>query len=153
MQGAVTAKQNEKNGMKDTAKDVLRLISVCLNGFMCMCYSLSHILVSPFINTDNESFLIWVLVCVSILRCLTTLIIFIHDGRPRFDPWVGKIHWRRERLPTQVFWPGEFHGLYSPRDCKKLDTTEQLSLSLSSHKHLFVVILVVMQDLNKRGAK
>ena len=21
---------------------------------------------------------------------------------------------RRERLPTPVFWPGEFHGLYSP---------------------------------------
>ena len=32
-------------------------------------------------------------------------------GRPRFDPWVGKIPWRRERLPTPVFWPGEFHGL------------------------------------------
>ena len=30
------------------------------------------------------------------------------------DPWVGKIPWRRERLPTPVFWPGEFHGLYSP---------------------------------------
>ena len=27
-------------------------------------------------------------------------------------PWVGKIPWRRERLPTAVFWPGEFHGLY-----------------------------------------
>ena len=28
-----------------------------------------------------------------------------------FSPWVGKIPWRRERLPTLVFWPGEFHGL------------------------------------------
>ena len=28
--------------------------------------------------------------------------------------WVGKIPWRRERLPTPVFWPREFHGLYSP---------------------------------------
>ena len=26
----------------------------------------------------------------------------------------GKIPWRRERLPTPVFLPGEFHGLYSP---------------------------------------
>ena len=26
------------------------------------------------------------------------------------DPWVGKIPWRRERLPTLVFWPREFHG-------------------------------------------
>ena len=24
---------------------------------------------------------------------------------------VGKIPWRREKLPTPVFWPGEFHGL------------------------------------------
>ena len=31
-----------------------------------------------------------------------------------FDPWVEKIPWRRERLPTPEFWPGEFHGLYSP---------------------------------------
>ena len=23
-----------------------------------------------------------------------------------FDPWVGKIPWRRERLPAPVFWPG-----------------------------------------------
>ena len=26
------------------------------------------------------------------------------------DPWVGKVSWRRERLSTPVFWPGEFHG-------------------------------------------
>ena len=30
--------------------------------------------------------------------------------RPRFDPWVGKIPWRREWLPTPVFLPGSFHG-------------------------------------------
>ena len=24
----------------------------------------------------------------------------------------GSIPWRRERLPTPVFWPREFHGLY-----------------------------------------
>ena len=48
-----------------------------------------------------------------------------------FDPWVGKIPWSRERLPTPVFWPGEFHGLCSPWGRKELDTTEQLSLSFS----------------------
>ena len=31
---------------------------------------------------------------------------------------------RRERLPTPVFWPGEFQGLYSPWGCKESDTTE-----------------------------
>ena len=48
-----------------------------------------------------------------------------------FDPWVGKIPWRRERLPTPVFWPGEFHELYSPWGSKESDTTEQLSLFLT----------------------
>ena len=42
---------------------------------------------------------------------------------------VGKIPWRREGLPTPVFWPGEFHGLYSPWGRKESDKTEQLSLS------------------------
>ena len=29
-------------------------------------------------------------------------------GSAGFDPWIGKIPWRRERLPTPIFWPGEF---------------------------------------------
>ena len=42
------------------------------------------------------------------------------------DLWVGKILWRREWLPTPVFWSGEFHGQrslagYSPWGCKELD--------------------------------
>ena len=28
----------------------------------------------------------------------------------KFDPWVGKIPWRRKRQPTPVFLPGKFHG-------------------------------------------
>ena len=39
----------------------------------------------------------------------------------------GKILWKRERLPTPVFWLGEFHGLYRPWGHKELDTTERLS--------------------------
>ena len=68
-------------------------------------------------------------------------------GRLGFDPWVGKIPWRRERLPTPVFWPGEVHGLYSPWGCKELDTTERLSLprtgvlsSLSPSGSLFYIV-------------
>ena len=29
--------------------------------------------------------------------------IHLQCRRPQFNPWVGKIHWRRERLPTPVF--------------------------------------------------
>ena len=48
-----------------------------------------------------------------------------------FNPWLGKIPWRRERLATPLFWPGEFHGLYSLWSHKESNTTERLSLSLS----------------------
>ena len=51
---------------------------------------------------------------------------------PRFDPWVGKIPWRREWQPTPVFLPREFLGQrnlvgYSPWGCKESDMTEQLT--------------------------
>ena len=49
---------------------------------------------------------------------------------------VGKIPWRRERLPTPVFWLVEFHGLYSPWGHKESDTTEQLSLSHFTSLHI-----------------
>ena len=36
-----------------------------------------------------------------------------------WETWVQSLGWedpleKGERLPTPVFWPGEFHGLYSP---------------------------------------
>ena len=39
------------------------------------------------------------------------------------ETWVGKIPWRTGRLPSPVFWPGEFHGLYSPMGLQR-DRTE-----------------------------
>ena len=30
--------------------------------------------------------------------------------RPQFNPWVGKILWRRKWLPTPIFLSGEFYG-------------------------------------------
>ena len=39
-----------------------------------------------------------------------------------------KIPWRREQLPTPVFWPGEPHGLYSPWARKESEMTEPGSL-------------------------
>ena len=49
--------------------------------------------------------------------------------RRGFDPWVGKIPWRRTWQPTPVFLPGESHGRrslvgYTPQGCKGSDMTE-----------------------------
>ena len=38
-----------------------------------------------------------------------------------WETWVRSLGW-------EVFWPGEFHGLYSPWGCKESDTTERFSL-------------------------
>ena len=47
--------------------------------------------------------------------------------RRGFNPWVGKIPWRRAQQPIPVFLPGESHGQrslagYSPCGLKKLDS-------------------------------
>ena len=79
-------------------------------------------------------------------------------GRPRFDPWVGKILWRKEWKHTLVFLPGEFHGQrslagYSTWGHRESDTTEQLSLSLfmssCSRKYMlategFIVVIIII---------
>ena len=59
--------------------------------------------------------------------------------RPRFEPWVRKIPWRRKWQSTPVFLPGESHGWrslvsYSPRGCKESDTIEQLHFHFSRCK-------------------
>ena len=50
-----------------------------------------------------------------------------------FDPWVGKIPWRRKQQPTPVFLPGESHGHrslvgYSSYSHKESDMTQWLSM-------------------------
>ena len=54
------------------------------------------------------------------------------ETRVRSRGWEDS--WRRERLPTPVSWPGEFHGLYSPWGHKESDMTEKLSLPFSNKK-------------------
>ena len=43
--------------------------------------------------------------------------------RHGFDPWVGKVPWRKAGQPTPVFLPGESHA-HSPWGRKELDTAE-----------------------------
>ena len=46
-------------------------------------------------------------------------------------PGLGRSPGEGECLPTPVFWPEEFHGLYGPWGRKESDTTERLSLTLA----------------------
>ena len=49
-----------------------------------------------------------------------------------FDPWVGKIPWRRKCQPTQAFLPGKSH-----EQRRLVGYTPCVSKSLSKHTHLF----------------
>ena len=53
------------------------------------------------------------------------------------ETWVQSLGWEDplEKGTATHFWPGEFHGLYSPWGHKESDTIEQLSLSLCKEEN------------------
>ena len=56
--------------------------------------------------------------------------------RPGFSPWLGKIPWRRERLPTPVFW------LENSMDCIVQEVAK--SRTQLSDCHFYFCILVAL---------
>ena len=91
-----------------------------------------------FFNAKRSNLLFWIYLIPFRVSLVAQMVkrICLQCRRPVFDPWVGKIPWRREWLPTPVFLPGESHRQkrlagYSPWNCKESDTTEQLTFSLS----------------------
>ena len=68
-------------------------------------------------------------------------------ARPRFDPWVGKIPWRRAWQPTPAFLPGESHGQrslagYSPCGHKESGVTKcthrHTQTYVNIHTHIYI---------------
>ena len=76
-----------------------------------------------------------------------------------FDPWVGKIPWRRKWQSTPGLWPGKSHGQrslvgYSPWGRKESDTTERLhhihyNLSEPQFSHQKMKVVLVLQVYNQ----
>ena len=62
---------------------------------------------------------------------LRRLSVSLQCRRPGFDPWVGKIPWRRKWQSTPVLLPGKSRGLYSPWGRKESDTTKRLHFHFS----------------------
>ena len=49
------------------------------------------------------------MVCMGLPQCLSGKESTCQCRRQEFDPWVGKISWRRKWQPTLVFLPGKSH--------------------------------------------
>ena len=73
--------------------------------------------------------------------------IHLQCGRPGFDPWVGKIPWRREWQPTLVFLPGEFHRQVLAQKYRSMEHDRKLR-DKPTHLWLSVVVVVVVQSLS-----
>ena len=56
--------------------------------------------------------------------------------RCRFDPWVGKISWRREWQPTPVFLPGEFHRQKSLGGRLQFMVSQRIRHDWAINKHI-----------------
>ena len=111
-----------------------------------------------FFSLLRQTFGIWSLSCIPLpkkylfkqLPFLPTSMLFAHlytspqaslvakesacqCRKHEFDPWIGKIPWKRKWQPIPVFLPGKSHGQrslvgYSPWGRKESDTTERLHL-------------------------
>ena len=50
----------------------------------------------------------------------------VKDAPAMRETWVQSLGWEdpleKGKVPTPVFWPKEFHGLYCPWGCKEWDT-------------------------------
>ena len=84
---------------------------------------------------DPARLLVWASLVIQMVKNLLAM----------WETWVQSLGWenpwRRERLPTLAFWPGEFHEQrslagYSSWGHKESDTTEQPSLSLVSLQYM-----------------
>ena len=60
--------------------------------------------------------------------------------RPGFDPWVGKIPWRRAWQPTSVFLPGESPWTEEPGGLQSIG-------SQSTAQHIFKTKAIYTQNL------
>ena len=77
---------------------------------------------------------------------------FVKNPPAMWETWVQLLGWedpwRRERLPTPVFWPGEVHGQrsladFSPCALKESDAAEWLSFCLHTKEQSILVIISI----------
>ena len=70
----------------------------------------------------------------SLVDQMVKRLVCLQCGRPGFNPWMGKILWRRQWQPTPVLLSGKSNGRrslvgYSPWGHKESDTTQRLDFT------------------------
>ena len=70
-----------------------------------------------------------------------------------FNPWVGKIPWRREQQSTPILLPGESHGQRSLVSYKERDTSKQLTHTYNRELKQECIQLLLFQSLRNNSLK
>ena len=116
------------------------LLPACLQAQLILCVpSLPQPLNRPFYY--HLLFLPWApQMILSVVRILSGKEYSCQCRRCGFNPWIGKVPWRRKWPPTPVFLPGKFHGQrcladYSPWGSKRVrhNSSKQYNTIQSYH--------------------
>ena len=77
---------------------------------------LSGCLATPTLSPMTHELLFYLSIIILVLRA-SPVAQLVKNPPATQETWVGSLGWedpwRSKRLPTPVFWHGEFHGLYS----------------------------------------
>ena len=108
-------------------KNILKITCVC---YAYVIKSWNHVSIMPLLlNSVVASYLL------GFPGGSDSKSVCLQCGRPGFNPWVGKIPWRRKWQPTPVLLPGKFRGLRSLVGCSswghRVERDWATSLSLS----------------------
>ena len=119
--------------LRSSAHSLSELFFYCWVVMSCLCIlEIKPLSVASFVSIFSHS-----IGCVCVFFFFFLMVSFAvnlggSEVKPGFNPWVGKIPWRRQWQPTPVFLPGESHGQRSLVGCspwayKVSDSSEQLS--------------------------
>ena len=132
-----------ENGGSERLNNLLKVQSVngraqnCTDACVSPAPSSDHKTLFLYLQTPEIFRLLYIIGKASLIAQMVKQSICLQWRRPRFNPWVGKIPWRREWLPSPVFLHKEPHGQrslvgYSSWGRKESDVTEQLT---HTHTH------------------
>ena len=109
--------------------------------YVCVCvyiYIYIHYSVVKYYSEDMGG------VCVCV--CVYFLVAHLVKNPPAiWETWVRTLGWEdplekgKATLPTPVFWPGEFHGLYSPSGHKESDMTATFTFRYILLSHIILL--------------
>ena len=112
--------------------------TICKHPLICRNIKLRPIRL--FLESWGSESIHTILLYLRVLSHFSWKRICLQCGRPGFDPWVGKVPWRRERLQTPVF------DLENSLDCTVHGVARSWMPMIDFHFH-FQVNLVVSNSL------